>query len=131
MLAWRWVWRYAETLPFGSLARVIRRDVDGHLRTFWRADAAAVGRRSATAPIDHAARRLQVRGRMPNGADDPAVTGTDLRRVGLTPGPRFGAILADADRGWLAERLETRPAVDRWIRNIAESLPDDDLAGGA
>ncbi len=111
----RWLWRNCSALRFGSVARVIRTRHAEALLAFWKADAASVNRPTAFAPIQHIARRLQIRGRTHGGSTQPPVTGHDLRDRGLKPGPRFAEILAKAERLWLEERLETSDAVTRWL----------------
>ncbi len=111
----RWLWRHCSTLRLGSVARILRTRNAESLLAFWQADAASMNRLTAFAPIHHVAHRLQLRGRMYGGPAHPPVTGHDLRARGLEPSSRFAELLAEAERRWLEERLETTNAVTLWL----------------
>ena len=68
-----------------------------------------------------AARLLRAaRPRLPQTAFGPRlVTGADLLRLGMTPGPRFAALLADAARAQWAGRLRDRSGARAFLRRAA------------
>jgi poly(A) polymerase len=62
------------------------------------------------------ARALENERRLP----PPLVTGRDLLRLGLRPGPRLGAVLAEIRERQLQETLRTRAAALAWARRQRE-----------
>ena len=122
LLSRRWTWHRAHEMRYGSLARLLRRDPEGHLLLFWRADAASFGRAEAARPLEDIAARLRARGQMQDGPNQPPITGDDLLARGLVAGPRFQELLAEAEREWLEGRLATREEVNLWLSKAKSAL---------
>lgn len=53
----------------------------------------------------------------------PLLTGHDLQTLGLKPGPRLGALLAELRDRQLAEELTTRDAALAWVQGQLETPP--------
>jgi len=118
ILARRWIWQRAQILRYGSLSRIMRRDVDGHMLAFWTADAYAMGDRGGCDRLRSIAAQLRAQNRMIDGTEGPTVTGADLLKAGLPAGPHFQSFLAEAERLWLEGGLTTQREVDKWLASL-------------
>lgn len=115
----RWGWRHAHAMRHGALARVLRNDPDRHLTALWTADAECFGRGAATAAAEELWKQLRDAGRLRGGSATPPVSGADILGMGVQPGPRVGEFLAEMERLWLENELETAEAVSRWASTVA------------
>jgi len=103
-------WRTAADMPLPAFKRLMARPTWDRLRRLWRIEETRLTGR------DRESRRIARRA----GAIDPAqiapaawVRGEDLKRLGLTEGPRLGRVLATLYDLQLAEQLPTRAAALR------------------
>jgi len=105
-------------LPGASLAGLKR--VRGH--ACWSQLAALVARgetADADARADWRAVRRRARAIDPERlAPDPLVSGDDLKRLGLSPGPRLGAVLRQVYEAQLNEQLHDRRQALRFARDL-------------
>jgi tRNA nucleotidyltransferase/poly(A) polymerase len=122
----RWVWRVADRIRPGSLARLLRHDAEGALRGVWVADAVCSGAEPVARHIASVVDRLNESGRMADGTDRPPATGDDLLEWGVPSGPHMKRLLAEIERLWLEGSIAHLDDARAWVRRAGDDRQPPD-----